>query len=80
MEPSLASLIVQLEGAKRELRKFFEKSNSAAAEEQNGQAGNVERIGSGIKEPLPEPKYVATPAPSEHQAALITSPQRLCSR
>jgi hypothetical protein len=80
MEPSLVSLIVQLEGAKRELRKFFEKSNREAAEEQNGQAGNVERIGSRIKEPLPEPKYVARPAPREHQAAPIIFPQRLCSR
>ncbi len=79
MEPSLGSLIVQLEGAKRELARFFEKGNSAA-EEQIWQAGNVERIGSGIKEPLPEPKYVATPAPSEHQAAPIAFPQRLCSR
>jgi len=79
MEPSLVSLIVQLEGAKRELRKFFEKSNGAA-EEQNGQAGNVKRIGSRTKEPLPDPKYVATLAPSEHQAAPIAFPQRLCSR
>jgi len=63
MEPSLVSLIVQLEGAKRELRKFFEKSNGAA-EEQNGQAGNINRIGSRTKEPLPDPNM----SPRSHRA------------
>jgi len=50
MEP-LSSLIVQLEGAKRELREFFEKGNGA--EEQKARAGNVERR-SGMKELLPD--------------------------
>jgi hypothetical protein len=50
MEP-LSSLIIQLDGAKRELRKFFEKGNGA--EEQKGWAGNVERMRSAMKELLP---------------------------
>ncbi len=51
MEP-LSSLIIQLEGAKRELRKSFEQGNGA--EEQKGRAGNVERIGSAMNELLPD--------------------------
>lgn len=73
MEP-LSSLIVQLEGAKRELRKFFEQGNGA--EEQKARPENVERMRGGMKVLLPD-LICRHSARSEHQASPLTFPQRL---
>ena len=75
MLQSLGSLIAELESAKSALRKFFETGNGVA-KEQNGDAGNVERIGEGTKVLLSNRNYVAARPPRENQAALIAFPQR----
>jgi hypothetical protein len=64
MMQSLGSLIAELERAKSELRKFFEMENGMT-EEQNGNAGNVERMGKGTKVLLSNRNDVAARPPTE---------------
>jgi hypothetical protein len=74
MTQSLGLLIAELESAKRELSRFFETRNGVI-EEQNENAGKVERMERGTKRLPSNRRFLAVRSPTD-RAALKAFPPR----
>jgi hypothetical protein len=74
MMQSLSLLIAELEGAKHELSQFFETRNGVI-EEQNENAGKVERMERGTKRLPSNRRFIAVRSPTD-RATLKAFPPR----